>query len=34
VTVPGKPVLAGVDPHHLLDWEENEDDDNIREPGR
>ncbi|HSK75938.1 MAG TPA: hypothetical protein VLQ45_05735 [Thermoanaerobaculia bacterium] len=29
VTVAGKPVLAGIDPHHLLDWEENGDDDNI-----
>jgi ABC-2 type transport system permease protein len=26
-----KPVLAGIDPHHLLDWEEKEDDDNIAE---
>ncbi|HEX8253232.1 MAG TPA: hypothetical protein VF846_08810 [Thermoanaerobaculia bacterium] len=29
VTVPRKPVLAGIDPYHLLDWVENEDDDNI-----
>jgi hypothetical protein len=29
VTVPGKPVLAGIDPYHVLDWEEREDDDNI-----
>jgi ABC-2 type transport system permease protein len=29
VTVPRKPVLAGIDPHHVLDWEEREDDDNI-----
>jgi ABC-2 type transport system permease protein len=29
VTVPRKPVLAGIDPFHLLDWEEREDDDNI-----
>jgi hypothetical protein len=29
VTVPHEPVLAGVDPYHLLDWEEREDDDNI-----
>lgn len=29
VTVAGKPVLAGIDPHHLLDWEEREDDDNV-----
>ena len=31
VTVSRKPVLAGIDPHHLLDWEEKEDDDNIQE---
>jgi ABC-2 type transport system permease protein len=29
VTVQGKPVLAGIDPHHLLDWEEKEEDDNV-----
>jgi ABC-2 type transport system permease protein len=29
VTVRGKPVLAGIDPHHVLDWEERESDDNI-----
>jgi hypothetical protein len=29
VTVPREPVLAGIDPYHLLDWEEQEDDDNI-----
>lgn len=29
VTVPSKPRLAGIDPRHLLDWEEKEDDDNI-----
>jgi len=29
VTVPRKPSLAGVDPRHLLDWEEKEDDDNV-----
>jgi len=29
VTVRGRPVLAGIDPRHLLDWEELEDDDNI-----
>ncbi len=29
ITVPRKPVLAGIDPRHLLDWEEKEDDDNI-----
>ncbi|MEA2490815.1 MAG: type transport system permease protein [Acidobacteriota bacterium] len=28
-TVPNKPVLAGIDPYHLLDWVEGEDDDNI-----
>ena len=31
VTVPARPVFAGVDPLHLLDWEENEDDDNIEQ---
>jgi ABC-2 type transport system permease protein len=30
VTVAGKPVLAGIDPYHVLDWEEREDDDNIQ----
>ena len=29
VTVSRKPALAGIDPYHLLDWEEREDDDNI-----
>jgi ABC-2 type transport system permease protein len=29
VTVPRKPVLAGIDPRHLLDWEERDDDDNV-----
>jgi hypothetical protein len=29
VTVPREPVLAGVDPFHLLDIEEREDDDNV-----
>jgi len=29
VTVPREPVLAGIDPYRLLDWEEREDDDNI-----
>lgn len=29
IIVSGKPILAGVDPHHILDWEEKEDDDNI-----
>jgi ABC-2 type transport system permease protein len=31
ITVSGNPILAGIDPHHLLDWEEKEDDDNIGE---
>lgn len=31
IVVSGTPVLAGIDPHHLLDWEEKEDDDNIEE---
>ena len=31
VTVRGKTGLAGVDPYHLLDWEEAEDDDNLKE---
>jgi ABC-2 type transport system permease protein len=29
VTVPHKPDLAGIDPYHLLDWEERDDDDNT-----
>ena len=29
MTVPRKPALAGIDPYHLLDWEEDGDDDNI-----
>ena len=29
VTVPREPALAGIDPYHLLDWEERNDDDNI-----
>jgi hypothetical protein len=29
VTVPREPALAGIDPHHLLDWVEDGDDDNI-----
>ena len=29
VTVPRRPVLAGIDPYNLLDWEEKGDDDNI-----
>lgn len=30
VTVPRRPVLAGIDPYHVLDWEEREADDNLR----
>lgn len=30
ITVPRKPALAGVDPHHLFDWEQGEEDDNVR----
>ncbi len=33
VTVPRKPALAGIDPYHLLDWEEDGDDDNIEGMG-
>lgn len=29
VTVSREPDLAGIDPHHILDWDEGEDDDNI-----
>jgi ABC-2 type transport system permease protein len=29
VTVPQRPALAGIDPHHLLDWVAGADDDNI-----
>ncbi len=29
VTVAREPVLAGIDPYHVLDWEEGEDDDNV-----
>lgn len=29
ITVSEKPMVAGIDPHHVLDWEEKEDDDNI-----
>jgi ABC-2 type transport system permease protein len=32
ITLPpgsARPDLAGIDPHHLLDWEEKEDDDNV-----
>jgi ABC-2 type transport system permease protein len=31
VTVPRRPALAGIDPFHVLDLEEKEDDDNIAE---
>lgn len=31
LTVPRRPALAGIDPHHVLDWEELEDDDNLQE---
>ena len=31
VTVPRKPLLAGIDPNHVLDWVEREDDDNIEQ---
>ncbi|HET7461383.1 MAG TPA: hypothetical protein VFJ82_09035 [Longimicrobium sp.] len=30
VTVPRKPALAGIDPYHVLDWEEREEDNNLR----
>lgn len=30
VTVPRRPLLAGIDPYHLLDWEERADVDNIQ----
>ena len=29
LTVRGRPVLVGIDPFHLLDWEEGEEDDNV-----
>ena len=29
MVVSGRPALAGIDPHHLLDWEEREEDDNV-----
>jgi hypothetical protein len=29
LTVSRRPTLAGIDPYHLLDWEEKEDDDNV-----
>ena len=31
VGVAREPFLAGIDPHHVLDWEEGEDDDNIEQ---
>jgi ABC-type transport system involved in multi-copper enzyme maturation permease subunit len=31
LTVPHKPTYAGIDPYHLLDWEERGDDDNIKQ---
>jgi ABC-2 type transport system permease protein len=31
VTVPREPIMAGIDPYHVLDWVEDEDDDNIEE---
>jgi hypothetical protein len=31
LTVPRRPVLAGIDPRHLLDWVEQEEDDNIQQ---
>ena len=33
ITVSRKPLLAGIDPYHLLDWEEREDDDNVARIG-
>jgi hypothetical protein len=33
VTVARKPALAGIDPYHLLDWDEEGDDDNIEGVG-
>jgi hypothetical protein len=33
VIVHEEPKLAGIDPHHLIDWEEMEDDDNVRSVG-
>ena len=29
ITVRGRPELAGIDPRHLFDWEEGEDDNNV-----
>jgi ABC-2 type transport system permease protein len=31
IIVNARPILAGIDPYHFLDWEEKEDDDNIDE---
>ncbi len=31
VTTTSKPVLAGIDPYHVLDWEENEEDENVKQ---
>ncbi len=31
VTVARRPAAAGIDPHHLLDWEEKDGDDNLTE---
>jgi ABC-2 type transport system permease protein len=30
IKVSEKPIMAGIDPHHVLDWEEKEDDDNLK----
>ena len=29
MTMRSKPVRAGIDPHHMLGWEEDEDDGNV-----
>jgi len=29
-SVPSKPTLAGVDPFHVFDWEQGEEDDNVK----
>ncbi|HYC86277.1 MAG TPA: hypothetical protein VEB86_13685 [Chryseosolibacter sp.] len=31
ITVPRKPIRAGIDPYHVLDWDEPGDDDNLGE---
>jgi hypothetical protein len=31
VAVPSQPAYAGLDPYHLLDWEADDDDDNVKE---